>query len=256
MDEDLLGATIRHSAHLLDKVIKMKWIEGRGNYYREKLGRALMVWRKRGLEVSDDISWAEKTLEKFDEWNRKKKPIFAKRTYMEPMNVYDVIRQRRSVRCFEKRDVEKEKILKILEAGMWAPSSGNRQTCNFIVKRRFREEKAIKGELSLEEGKWRKGYVLIYVAIDTRLYGEKEKFAGAMDAAAAIQNMLLMAHYLGLGGCWSYMADLVNQSELKKQLGLDDYYYIYSAILLGYPLDFPETPGRKPLNKAVKFIGF
>lgn len=254
MDEDSLGATIRYNAHLLDKIIKMKWIKGRGDRYKQRLERALMVWRKEGLEISEDISWAETTLEKIDEWNRQKKPIFPKRKRSKIMDIYDVIKQRRSVRCFEERDVEKENIEKVLEAGMWAPSSGNRQTWKFIVKKRVQGEKAAKGELSFKEGKWRRGSVLIYVAIDTRLYGEKEKFAGAMDAAAAIQNMLLMAHYLGLGGCWSYMADLINQSELRKQLGLDDYYYVYSAILLGYPLDFSEAPGRKPLDKAAKFI--
>lgn len=98
--------------------------------------------------------------------------------------------------------------------------------------------------------------MLIYVAIDKRPYGKKEKYAAAMDAAAAIQNMLLMAHYLGLGGCWTYLADLVDQKKLRKELGLKDHYYLYSAILLGYPMEYPSEPCRKPLDKVTKFIGF
>ncbi len=97
---------------------------------------------------------------------------------------------------------------------------------------------------------------MVYVGIDQRLYGEKEKFAASMDAASAIENMLLMAHNLSLGGCWMYLADLVSQEKLRRSLNLEDYYYVYSVILLGYPVEYPEEPARKPLNKIVKFMEF
>jgi len=95
---------------------------------------------------------------------------------------------------------------------------------------------------------------MIYVAIDERLYAEK--YSAAMDAAAAIQNMLLMAHYLELGGCWMYLSELTNQNKLQKKLGLKNYFYVYSVILLGYPAEFPKEPCRKPLEKIVRFIDF
>lgn len=255
MDEDLLGTTIRYYAHYLDKIVRGRWVEGRGRRYGEKLKTALKVWRRRGFEVSDDVSWAETTLKTFNEWNSSRKPIFpspSERTVA--MDIYDLIKQRRSIRCFKQKGVEKEKILKVLEAGMWAPSSGNRQTWRFVVKNRIAEEPAPKVELCFQKEKWRGGSVIIYVAIDSRPYGPKEKFASAMDAAAAIQNMLLVAHSLGLGGCWSYLADLVDQNKLRKRLGLSDYYYVYSAILLGYPTGSPKAPGRKPLERTAKFL--
>lgn len=254
MDQDLLGATIRHSAHRLDKVIRMKWSEGRGRRYKDKLERALMIWRRNGFKISDDISWAEVILHKYDEWNIQKTPFFSKIQYTELMNIFDVIKQRRSIRYFKHKDIEKAKILKVLEAGMWAPSSGNRQTWRFIVKKRVITEIGPKLELSFQKEKWRGGSVIIYVAIDSRPYGLKEKYAGALDAGAAIQNMLLMAHSIGLGGYWSYMADLVDQNNLRKLLELSDYYYVYSAILLGYPVGYPEAPGRKPLERIAKFL--
>lgn len=254
MDEELLGASIRHYAHMLDKITTTRWREGRGRVYKEKLEKALGVWRENSFEKSDDIRWAEKTLDEFNEWNRQKKPIFPKGKVKKMESAYDVIKNRRSIRCFEDRNVEKEKILKVLKAGMWAPSSGNRQTWAFIAKKRLEKERSAKAELSFQKEGWRSGAVLIYVAIDRRPYGPKEKFAGAMDAAAAIQNMLLMAHSLGLGGCWSYLADLVDQNKLRKRLGLSDYYYVYSAVLLGYPIGSPKAPGRKPLERTVKFL--
>ena len=254
MDEDLLGSVIRHSAHILDKRLRRRWVKSADVYNRQRLEDALMIWRERGFEVSDDIVWAELILQKFNEWNKRKKPIIPGEKRLISDNVFDAIRQRRSVRYFENKDVEQEKIMMILEAGRWAPCSGNRQSWKFVVKKRAKQSFTAKEELSFEKEEWKRGSVLIYVAIDERLYGEKEKFAAAMDAAAAIQNMLLMAHYLGLGGCWTYLADLVNQNRLRKKLDLEDYYYIYSAVLVGYPMGHPDEPGRKPLDKIVKLL--
>jgi nitroreductase len=254
MDKELLGASIRHHAHMLDKIVITRWSEGRGRIYKEKLEKALGLWHENCFEKSDDIRWAEKTLDEFNEWNRQNKPIFPERKIEKMESVYNVIKSRRSIRCFEDKSVEKEKILRVLESGMWAPSSGNRQTWTFIVKKRLEKERPAKAELSFQKEGWRSGAVLIYVAIDMRPYVPTEKFAGAMDAAAAIQNMLLMAHSLGLGGCWSYLADLVDQNKLRKRLGLSKYYYVYSVILLGYPIGSPNAPGRKPLERTAKFL--
>lgn len=256
MDEDLLRTFILHSAHNLDKTTKGKWVEGRDIYYRNKLIDAIKAWHEKNFNKSDDIRWAERILDQYNKWEQEKKPIKSINRLEEKKekDIYEVIRQRRSIRYFEKGDIEKEKLMKVLESGRWAPCSGNRQAWKFIVQRRIKGAYIAKEDLSFEKEEWRAGSVIIYVAIDERLY--PEKFTAAMDAAAAIQNMLLMAHNLGLGGCWMYMCELTNQNSLKKKLGLDDHYYIYSAVLLGYPAEHPEPPHRKPLDKCVKFIGF
>lgn len=257
MDEGLLRAFIVHYAHILDKITKTKWVEGKGFFYYGKITEAVKTWYKKNFDVSSDIIWAERVLERYHKWEEQKKPIKSIVTpekKKETKNIYEVIRQRRSIRCFENRTVEKEKIIKVLEAGRWAPCSGNRQAWKFIVQRRTRGAYIAKQELSFEKEEWRRGSVLIYVAIDERLY--PEKYTAAMDAAVAIQNMLLMAHCLGLGGCCLYLAELANQNRLREKLGLQDHYYIYSAVLLGYPAESPEEPCRKPLEKTTKFIGF
>ena len=256
MDEDLIRTFIVHSAHNLDKATKGRWVEGREIYYRNKLINLIKVWHEKNFNISDDIRWAERILDQYNIWDQEKKPIRSDNRLEEnkEKDIYKVIRQRRSIRYFEKMDIENEKLMKVLESGRWAPCSGNRQAWKFIVQRRIKGAYIAKEDLSFEREEWRAGSVIIYVAIDERLY--PEKFTPAMDAAAAIQNMLLMAHSLGLGGCWMYMSELTNQNNLKNKLGLDDYYYIYSAVLLGYPAEHPEPPHRKPLEKCVKFIGF
>lgn len=49
------------------------------------------------------------------------------------MEVFEAIRTRRSIRVYEDRPVEKEKLERILEAARLAPSAGNRQPWRFIV---------------------------------------------------------------------------------------------------------------------------
>lgn len=256
MDEDLLRTFIMHYAHLLDKITKTRWVEGKGIYYDDKLTETLKVWHEKKFDVSDDILWAEQTLKQYYKWEKEREPIRSITMAEEKKNgsLYKIIKQRRSIRYFEKTDIKKEKLMKVLEVGRWAPCSGNRQAWKFIVQRRIKGAYIAKQELSFEREEWRAGSVIIYVAIDERLY--PEKYTAAMDAAAAIQNMLLMAHNLGLGGCWMYISELTNQNNLRKKLGLNDYCYIYAAVLLGYSAEHPEPPLRKPLEKCVKFIGF
>ena len=49
------------------------------------------------------------------------------------MDTLQVIKMRRSIRSFEKKDVENDIIKEILEAAMYAPSAGNSQPWHFIV---------------------------------------------------------------------------------------------------------------------------
>lgn len=256
MDEDLLGTLIRHYAHILDKITKRKRVGDKRSIYYDKLTEAIKTWHEKNFDVSDDILWGELILKQYRKWEGEKKParltITSEKEDKE--DLFEIIEQRRSIRYFEKRDIEREKIMKILEAGRWAPCSGNRQAWKFIVQRRMKGTYIAKEELSFEGEAWRRGSVMIYVAIDERLY--PEKYTAAMDAAAAIQNMLLMAYHLDVGGCWMYLSEIANQNKLRKKLGLEDYYYVYSTILLGYPAEFPKGPKRKPIEKAVKFIDF
>lgn len=256
MDEDLLRTFIRYYAHILDKISRTRWIESKAvSYNRNKfrLIQAIKTWRGKNFNMDDDILWAERVIKRYNKWEEEKKPIepiIVSKEKREEGDIYDLIKQRRSIRYFGNKDIEKEKIMKILEAGRWAPCSGNRQAWKFIVQKRVRGSYSAKPELDFEKEKRRQGSVVIYVAIDERLY--PEKYAAAMDAAAAIQNMLLMTHHLGLGGCWLYLAELVtNQNKLRKKLGLENYYYVYSAILLGYPAEFPDEPCKKPLDTLV-----
>lgn len=260
MDENLLGTFIRHDGHTLDKISKTTWNSNKDAYnarYKSRLIKMINKWRQNGYELTDDIKWAEGVLKNYEKWGKEKGPVepAVLGEISRDTNIFDIIRTRRSIRYFSSRDIEPEKLTQILDAGRWAPCSGNRQGWKFIIQKRGKGSFTAKSEMEFNKDKWRQGAAVIYVAIDERLY--PEKYTAAMDSAASIQNMLLMAHYLGIGACWLYMAETVtNQDRLRKRLGIDGYYNIYSAILLGYPAEEPDAPGRKSIDKITKFIGF
>lgn len=254
MDNNFLDTIITHRSHRLDKAIKGQ----AGTDYAEfnsQLEAALQECRKRN-RIGDHISWAENTLSRYRDWEKEKNRtpnlIPDTENLDNKLDIYDLIKSRRSVRYFKPIEIENEKLNLILEAGKWAPCSGNRQAWHFIVQKISKSPDKVGNNSNKKV--LPHGAVLLYVAMDKRLY--PWKYAAALDAGAAIQNMILMAHHLGIGSCWYYGAERLNQENFRKRFELPEYFTIYSSVQFGYPAEIPEVPGRKPLSAITTFIGF
>ena len=70
----------------------------------------------------------------------------------------------------------------------------------------------------------------------------------AQDAAAAIQNMLLTAHALGLGTCWISIHSTDCEQKAKQILLIPEEELLVSVVSIGYPAETPEK-GRKELDE-------
>lgn len=147
--------------------------------------------------------------------------------------VLEAIRQRRSIRKYTDEDISREQLLAILEAGRWAPSGLNNQPWRFLV--------VTFGDTRLAEisacTKYEKialsAKALIMVLLDKdRMYSPIKDH---QSSGAAIQNMLLAAHSLGLGGVW--LGEILNkEDEVLEILGLEPANYELQAVLaLGHP---------------------
>jgi len=167
------------------------------------------------------------------------------------MELSEAIKNRRSIRQFQDKDVEPEKIKQILEAAIMAPSAKNYQSWEFIIVKN--REKIQKMSVSSSGTCRFEGVpVIIVVCSDmNRVAGSteerKDKFS-IQDCAAATQNILLTAHSLGIGTCWvgSYDPDLV-----RKELNIPEHVRILALIPLGYPDETPTAPERKALEEVV-----
>ena len=163
------------------------------------------------------------------------------------MELKEAIYNRRSVRIFEDREVEPEKIRRIVDAAQWAPSACNKQGWRFIaVSDKNIKESATKNQLV------RNAPLAIFVVYETHL--TEHKYSHIQSASAAIQNMLLAAHDLGLGATWlSGMGDL---EVVKKTLKVPDSYGVIACVILGYPKEKPIPPKRKKIEEILSFNRF
>ncbi len=254
MDRDQLGQLIRFNAHALDKATKCENRDvGRGRERKQLLERALDEWQERGYPLGPDKIWAREILKSYGRWCMGEakliQPVKEDHKYGEN-DIFSVIEQRRSVRFWKKKRVEREKIEKILRAATYAPSSCNRMTWRFFVVENDLDN-IFEGD-STNRNLLEKAPVRVYLGIDERLY--PEIYAPAIDAGCALQNLILAAHALGLGSCLMYHCESVNQEKLRTELGIPAYYRIYCAVPLGYPDEIPSTPGRVSLDEVSTFV--
>ncbi len=116
------------------------------------------------------------------------------------MDIMDAIFDRRSIRKYTQEHVTDQEVEALLRAAMAAPSAGNQQPWQFVVvrnKARLQEVASIHPHVHMAP----KARLGILVCGDTRV----EKYPGywVIDCAAAVQNLLLAAHALGLGAVWT-----------------------------------------------------
>jgi len=173
------------------------------------------------------------------------------------MDVYECIKTRRTVKKFKDINIPWDDLITILEAGKCAPSSGNLQNWKFIV---IKDPDAI-AEIAEYCGNqlWMcKANALVAVVADIdkgkRFYGIRgERLYSIQNCAAAAQNMLLMAHALGIGGAW---VGNMEEEKITSVLTLPDYIRPQCILALGYPAEEPPTPPKFTIENTMYFRQF
>lgn len=168
-----------------------------------------------------------------------------------PLDVFEAVKTRRSVRRYKDISVEKEKLAMILEAARLSPSAKNNQPCHFVVV----SDRAIRERLlPAYTREWFIEAPVIIVACSypdlawSRMDGESY---WKVDAAIAVQNMILVAQEIGLGTCWVAAFD---EGKVKDALGIPKEVRVIAMVPLGYPAEHkgPVTE-RKPLEEIVHY---
>lgn len=165
------------------------------------------------------------------------------------METLECIKTRRSIREYEEKDVPNDLIGIILEAATFAPSAGNLQPWEFVVvKDKKKREKLYKASYYQEHVRDAPAVIVVCADLDkaSSRYGYRGKTLYCIqDTAAAIQNMLLTAHDIGLGTCWVGAFD---EEEVKLIVGLPENLRPVALITLGYPKEKPKMPRRLPVS--------
>lgn len=168
------------------------------------------------------------------------------------MDVFETIRNRRSVRCFKDTPISKETIECLIDLARWAPSNCNIQGWRFIIV----NDAELKQQL-VEHGAStvvKSAPLGILVCYDNRSIN-LEYNDWLQSAAAASQNILLGAHALGLGSCW--LCHLPRHTVLRNIFKIPYYYTPVAYLALGYPLKQPETVRRhRPIKELYDYNRF
>ncbi len=147
------------------------------------------------------------------------------------MCLVDVFLSRRSVRRYEQKEIPKDVLEKILEAGRQAPSVANRQPWHFIVL----NDPEIKKESS-------KGLFSRFIKDSlVTIVGcaNKDFVAGKysiVSTTIALQNMVIAAWAMGVGSCW--IGDF-DEEKVKKSLGIPERWNVVAFVSFGYPAEKP-----------------
>lgn len=217
------------------------------------------VWRAREFtDRADDIQWVKKYLAIAEQIRAGEKPEldeplpvpFSK---AEMVVVKKLIYGRRSYREYLNKPIPDEMLETILEAGRAAPIGCNLGHLKFIVLRTPKERAMIWSDIPT-----RSCGAIIVLCHDKRVaavvgHDRVVPQNAGFDAAAAGDHMLLMAHALGLGGCWlSEMYGEGDTTEIfKKKYGLPDYIEPDLHIILGYPSIGIIKSSRTPLEEMI-----
>jgi len=185
------------------------------------------------------------------------------------MELFEAIKNRRSVRRFTSDPVGDEKIEAILEAGRWAPSWANSQCWRFVVVRDSEIKKKLAGTLlpiKLPDREipnpatiaFNIAPVIIVVCAEIGKSGGRHGAAGEyvtdkgdwfmFDAALAVENMVLAAHALGLG---TVIIGAFDARQAEKVLGVPMEYRVVTMFPVGVPAQEAKVPPRKELAEIV-----
>ena len=190
------------------------------------------------------------------------------------MELKEAIKNRRSIRRFKDTPIPKEKIEKLINLAMWAPSGMNRQNWHFIIvkgeiknklidisKKAFNEfisrslKEVFKDRETVIKESERFFYTLGNAQIVICVYRTSTvegELTDIQSVAAAIENLLLLLCEEGLGGCWMtgpvHLENEINEILCVKSKKLQ------ALIPLGVPDIIPPLPKRK--EGRIEWIGW
>jgi len=187
---------------------------------------------------------------------------------MDAQSFMKLLNCRRSIRKFDSRPVEPEKVTLLLESVRLAPSSCNTQPWHIVVVDRPELIRSLSrfGLVGTRVNKWMDTAPLVFVLCgNPHLLIHKaaqwvDKDCHRMDVAIAGQQMCLMATALELGSCW---IGWFSQEKIRSLLHIPESYHVLALLVVGYPADDikisePVNHGsrRKSLNEIASFNHF
>ena len=181
------------------------------------------------------------------------------------MDFLEMMKQRHSCRSFDSsRQVSREDLLKIAEAGRLTPSGCNSQPWKFIVVDSPEAKEKLCDAIVVDNGvtgaPWRHQVSAFIIFVETpakvmqsviNYYHDSQRFAPG-DIGAACMNMCHEAFTLGLDTCMIGMND---QAKMEEYFGIPSGYTVRVVLAVGYAAD-PDAPVNKVRKNLEEVCSF
>lgn len=162
----------------------------------------------------------------------------------------NTILERRSVREYQPKPVDRAQLFFLVQAGDFAPSAMNQQGRKIVAlssRARIDEMLAAGG---IEGDPYYGAQTAVVV------FADKDCIAPAEGASLSLENMMLAAHAMGLGSCWIHAVTRIFQTEagkeLQKKWSVPENFFAVGSIAVGTPAG--PLPDPKPRKQGVVTI--
>ena len=173
------------------------------------------------------------------------------------MDVFEAIKNRRSVRAYTNKEVSEEDIGRLIEAAMVAPSAGNIQPWEFVIVKNAETKRRL-SDAALRQTFIEEAPVVIVVCGDVARsswgYGSRGMSLYCLqDTAAATENMLLAATALGLATCW---VGAFHEDEVAKVINTPRGVRPVAIVPVGRGAEEPRAPSKRSMREIVHYETF
>ncbi len=154
----------------------------------------------------------------------------------EEMNIDALLRSRRTIRRFAQKPIPEKWLFEFVDIARHAPSERNIQPCEDIIINKQEKVQAITRLIDWDSfTKYDKTHgPTAYIVVLVDFF--KKKKGGEVDAASAVQYILLSAHARGLGTHW---VKEFPQKKIKKLFRIPHHIHVDSLVALGWPMESP-----------------
>ncbi|MFC2020245.1 nitroreductase family protein [Chloroflexota bacterium] len=164
------------------------------------------------------------------------------------MEFLELVKKRYSVRAYENKPVEDEKLQQMLEAARLAPTGSNQQLFQLIVIHTAGRKEELR---PIYDKDWFVQAPVIICACATTIQGQPYREGRShRNVGIVMDHLILAATSLGLGTCWIGAFD---PAAARKILRIPEEVQPIIFATIGYSSDEPRPKVRKPIDELVRY---
>lgn len=211
-----------------------------GRLAEERIHVKFIIMDARSRDFGHDDSWRIRGIHHFET--------------VHCMDILRAVKERRSIRDFQKKKIPQDLMKKLMEALIWAPSAGNLQSRKFYFITNETVKKLL-AQAALNQNFLIEAPLVIVGCSDSRIsykYGDRGiNLYAIQDVALSIMGMMLVAHENGLGTIW---VGAFHEQEVAHIVRLPRHLRPVAIVAVGYPSKIPSPPPRVSIKEAVEVI--